>query len=226
VTPLRGVTSVSCALCATGANSGKDDQGRPLNPRPPESASLVHRRHPRHGTSTVPLHQRPVAISPDGGLVAVGGFTGPGVGTQNIYLFDRADGRLRQRIPGLASAVSHLTFSPDGRLLAATLYGANGLRVYRAPADPGAQWSQVFSDPGYGNSSLWAAFAPDGRLATSSYDARVRLYGAKLKRLAERETLAIRTSSGVGCWVSLRSTQPTTRPGRILVQSGSPDGAR
>ena len=35
------------------------------------------------------------------------------------------------RIDGLPNVVIHLTFSPDGRYLAATLGGANGLRVLR-----------------------------------------------------------------------------------------------
>src|SRR5262249_50828655 len=43
-----------------------------------------------------------VAISPDGSIIALGGFTGPS-GSKNypIYLFDRATGRLTRRIAGL-----------------------------------------------------------------------------------------------------------------------------
>jgi len=130
-----------------------------------------------------------VAISPDGGLVAAGGWTGSQDGLNgDIYLFDRADGRLRHRIPGLPSAVVHLTFSPDGRSLAATLFGANGLRVYGVPTDRDGPWPEVFTDPGYGKDSYWAAFAQDGRLATISFDGRVRLYGPKFERLADTET--------------------------------------
>ncbi len=129
-----------------------------------------------------------VAISPDGGLVAAGGWTGPGADQQNIYIFDRADGRLRHRIPGLPNVVFHLAFSPDGRSLAATLGGANGLRVYGVPTDGDGPLPEVFTDPGFGNDSYWAAFAQDGRLATSSYDGRVRLYGRGFERLADIET--------------------------------------
>ena len=72
-----------------------------------------------------------VAISPDGELIAAGGWTrwteqDP---QEQIYLFDRATGAMTRRIDGLPDVVFHLTFSPDGRYLAATL-GANGLRVY------------------------------------------------------------------------------------------------
>jgi len=128
-----------------------------------------------------------VAISPDGGLVVAGGWTGPGADQQNIYIFDRADGRLRHRIPGLPNVVTHLAFSPDGRSLAAMLGGANGLRVYGVPTERDGPWPQVFTDPGYGSRSYWAAFAQDGRLATSSCDGRVRLYGRGFERLADTE---------------------------------------
>ena len=71
-----------------------------------------------------------VALSPDGALVALGGFTDPAGQDQTIYLFERASGRLLQRLGGLPSSVIHLAFSADGRRLAAALGGANGLRVY------------------------------------------------------------------------------------------------
>ena len=61
-----------------------------------------------------------VAISPDGGTVAVGGFTGVS-GHHNIFLFDRASGALKQRLPDLPSVIHHLAYSPDGRRLAASL---------------------------------------------------------------------------------------------------------
>ena len=43
---------------------------------------------------------------------------------EQIYLFDRDTGDIIQRIEGLPNVVNHLTFSPDGRRLAATLGGA------------------------------------------------------------------------------------------------------
>jgi len=71
-----------------------------------------------------------VALSPDGALVALGGFTQPDGPDQAIYLFDRASGRLLQRLSGLPNVVHHLAFSADGRRLAAARGGANGIRVY------------------------------------------------------------------------------------------------
>ncbi len=72
-----------------------------------------------------------VALSPDGGTIAVGGWTSPGA-DENIYLFDRASGALVRRLPGLPDVVDHLAFSPDGRRLAAALAGASGIRVFDA----------------------------------------------------------------------------------------------
>ena len=40
-----------------------------------------------------------------------------------------------------------LTFSPDGRYLAATLYGGKGLRVF----DRNKAWSEAFRDDQYGD---------------------------------------------------------------------------
>ncbi len=114
-----------------------------------------------------------VAISPDGSTIAAGGYTERLSGPPTvIYLFDRESGALVRRIGGLPNVVYFLTFSPDGRYLAAMLGGANGLRVFDREKD----WSQAFRDASYGDDSYGAAFASDGRLATTSYDGRIRLY--------------------------------------------------
>jgi len=72
-----------------------------------------------------------VAMSPDGAHLAVGGWTrwteqDP---QQQIVLFTR-DGVLVTRIEGLPQVVHHLTFSRDGRYLAAGLGGKHGIRLY------------------------------------------------------------------------------------------------
>src|SRR5436309_618606 len=88
-----------------------------------------------------------VAVSPDGNIVACGGWTGYEWDESfSIYLFDRSSGQLMRRIGNLPNAVGHLTFSADGRFLAATLLRSNGLRVFRA-----ANGSLVAQDTEYGD---------------------------------------------------------------------------
>jgi hypothetical protein len=117
-----------------------------------------------------------VALSPDGALVALGGFTGPPGEPKAIYLFNRASGRLLQRFTGLPNVVNHLAFSADGRRLAAALGGANGIRVYGTTAQ--GAWAQVATDGDYGDDSYSVEFDGAGRLLATSYDGELRLYGA------------------------------------------------
>jgi WD40 repeat protein len=113
-----------------------------------------------------------VAISPDGGTVAVGGWTGAGYGHQNIFLFDRASGALKQRLPNLPATILHLAYSADGRLLAASLSGKNGIRVF----DVVNGYGLLPSDTKYEERSMGSHFDKAGRLVTVSDDGFVRLY--------------------------------------------------
>jgi WD40 repeat protein len=134
---------------------------------------------------------RAVAISPDGKLIAAGGWIGSKVGENNLYLFDRVSGMVVKRIGGLPEAVDHLTFSPDGHRLAAVLWGSNGIRLYGL----GRDWDEIARDEDYRDQSYGAVFAPDGRLATTSWDGKVRLYAAELKGTV-RPAVAIDAPSG------------------------------
>ena len=77
-----------------------------------------------------------VAISPDGELVATAGWTqSNGMGHSSssdyaVYLFSRRTGRLLRKAEGLQNTITHLAFSPNGRLLAATLYSTNGVQLF------------------------------------------------------------------------------------------------
>jgi WD40 repeat protein len=112
-----------------------------------------------------------VAISPDGNTIATGGWTKAETSGHNIYLFDRESGRLTHRLAGLPNVIMNLAYSPDGRFLAATLGGKNGVRVYST-----SPYAQVGEDKDYGGQSYGADFDRSGRLATTSYDGFIRLY--------------------------------------------------
>lgn len=112
-----------------------------------------------------------VAISPDANLIAAGGWT-LGDNEHPIYLFDRSTGKMIERIAGLPNVTLKLVFSINGRYLAAGLGGEDGLRIY----DRDKGWAEAFRDTDYHGKTYGAAFTADGRLATASYDGRVRLY--------------------------------------------------
>ena len=109
-----------------------------------------------------------VAMSPDGNTVAVGGYD------PDIFLFDRGSGKLTQRFGDLPDGVAHLVYSSDGRRLAASLGGSNGVRVF----DVDNGYRLLPSDAQYGNDSYSAQFDRAGRLVTTSDDGFVRLYAA------------------------------------------------
>jgi WD40 repeat protein len=106
-------------------------------------------------------------------MIAAGGWTERITSGTVIYLFDRESGNLIRRIHGDLPQVTHfLTFSPDGRYLAATLGGGHGLRVFDRDKD----WSEAFRDDKYAGQSDGATFTHDGRLATTALDGLIRLY--------------------------------------------------
>jgi WD40 repeat protein/uncharacterized caspase-like protein len=111
-----------------------------------------------------------IAMSPDGALVAAGGWTNDGR-NESIYLFDTHTGKMTARIAGISATAHSLAFSSDGRYLAAGL-GSTGLRVY----DRDRQWAEVFRDTDYGGTIYNATFSTDGRLAVANDDRTLRLY--------------------------------------------------
>jgi len=125
-----------------------------------------------------------VTISPDGETVAVGGWTGydwnEGV---SIYLFNRATGEMRQRLTGLPTVVNHLSYSPDGQYLVASLY-KSGIRIYQT-----SDYMLYAEDTDYGDRSYWADFDNQGRLVTSCDDGYIRLYNQQFKLLKKRKAL-------------------------------------
>ena len=113
-----------------------------------------------------------VALSPDGRFVAAGGWNGRD-GDNWVYVFDAATGKLIRHLGKFDDNIQHLTWSADGRYLAATLHGGEGLRVWET-----ASWSLVGDDWDYGGKdSYGAAFDATDRLYTVADDGLLRRYG-------------------------------------------------
>ena len=124
-----------------------------------------------------------VALSPDSQMVALGGWTEVGENSNSIFLFDRSSGQILRRLSGLPNVILHLTFSSDGRTLAAAL-GGDGLQLFSV-----ADGSLIAEDMDYGAESYSVQFSNDGHLVTTSYDGYIRLYrydGSNLSLLAKR----------------------------------------
>lgn len=72
-----------------------------------------------------------VAISPDGNTVAVGGWTGfSWEKKSSIYLFDRESGQMIKRVGNLTGLVHYLSYSPDGKFLAAGFDSRGSVRIF------------------------------------------------------------------------------------------------
>ena len=117
-----------------------------------------------------------VALSPDGKWVAVGGWDARYSKEQyhSVYVFEAATGRLVTRLGRLGNAVFHLSFSPNGSRVAATLGGGEGVRLWET-----AGWRLIAEDKDYGGKdSDGAAFDGANRLYTVAGDRQIRRYGA------------------------------------------------
>ncbi len=126
-----------------------------------------------------------VALSPDGKIVAAGGYNRSG-GDHWVYLFDSASGKLLRRLGQLKNVIYHLTFSPDGKYLAATLGSGQGMRVWET-----SEWQIFGQDADYSNSdSYGAAFDKQNALFTVADDGFVRRYGRRFKLEAKAQATA------------------------------------
>ena len=125
---------------------------------------------------------RACALSPDGTLAAVGGYTGFEWDKQAcIYLFDTASGRMVRRFPGLPEIVTDLAFSPNGSRLAASFSMTRGFKVLDV-----ASGQILAQDSDYQEPIAGMDWHGENRLATSSNDECLRLYQVEVDVARDR----------------------------------------
>ena len=134
-----------------------------------------------------------VAIDPAGEWVAAGGWMSKTGLEVFVTFFDVATGAVRARLGPLPNPVHDLAVSPDGTRLAAGLGGTNGVRVWDVARALAGDARPVFEDREIGGDVLGLAFGPSGtpaagRLAATSWDGQIRLYGLKGERVAKAAT--------------------------------------
>lgn len=110
-----------------------------------------------------------LAFSPDGKFLVSGSF-------QEIAIWDPADGKLIQKVPGFAHSVVALAFSQDGKLLGVaggepTVEGE--VKVYEA-----GSWKKVAEiKSGHSDTVYGLCFSPDAKMvATGSADKFVKVW--------------------------------------------------
>jgi WD40 repeat protein len=147
---------------------------------------------------------RAVAVAPDGSWTAAGGWaasTWSSRGFRFVYVFESATGAIAARLGPLNATITHLAVSPDGRYLAATLAGGEGLRVWERIGPGSANWRGLLQDTDYGGRSVVdAAFDRTGALYTVAFDGKLRRYtlpgGSHRKGYQSKPTTWVATRGG------------------------------
>jgi mono/diheme cytochrome c family protein len=110
-----------------------------------------------------------LAFIPDGSLLAIGRY--------KVVELTGADGKSIARLEGHANQVRGLSFSPDGKLLAAS--GGNPGQFGEIKLWSVDKRREVLSIRGHLDNIFAVAFSPDGKtLASCSYDRMVKLWDA------------------------------------------------
>lgn len=122
-----------------------------------------------------------LALRPDGELMALGRY-------REVELRDPHSGRITATLKGHGNEVRGLSFSPDGKLIAAT--GGNPSQFGEIKIWDVATASEARSWRGHRDNITSIAFSPDGgMLATGSYDKLLKLWdvatGAEIRTLKD-----------------------------------------
>jgi WD40 repeat protein len=142
--------------------------------QPKELVAVLGEHRGRHGAAV-----SCVAVSPDSSLVASGG-------SYWVRLWDANTMRLKAILPGGVAAITSVTFSKDGKTLAAgSAYGPVYVWDIAKPEEPTLR----FAIPAATSAVYSVAFHPSGKsLAAGCFDNTFRVYdvsGKKFETLAE-----------------------------------------
>jgi WD40 repeat protein len=123
-----------------------------------------------------------VAVSPDGGVIAAGGWDAHSDQRESVYFFDAATESSVQRVGAFGNVILHLAFSPDGTKLAVALGGGQGIRVLDV-----ASGRELMADTDFAAdaNSNGVTFGPDGALYVTGYDGFLRRDRPDLQRTAK-----------------------------------------
>ncbi len=112
-----------------------------------------------------------VAFSPDGRTLAVDG-------SSDVRLFDATTGQETGKLTGVATWASGVTFSPDGKLLAAGEIGEGKVRVWDVAS---GRQQRLFTAPASPANGL--TFSPDGKLLAAGSGPSVLLWDLESGKL-------------------------------------------
>jgi WD40 repeat protein len=115
------------------------------------------------------------AVSSDRVLVAAGAILQDE--TYQVYVFDRANGRILHAIEKIPETVTALAFSKDGKFLAVGL-NRGGIRFYRT-----TDWTWIAQDSQYSQLVRAIDFDATGWAAATGLDGQVRLYNPTFRQV-------------------------------------------
>jgi len=122
------------------------------------------------------------SLNPEGSIAAIAGHSGyEWEKVHSIYLVNTQTGEIIHRIKAIPHIVNDLEFSPDGKWLAAGLYGGNGVRIFETGG-----WGEIKKLEGYTREVYNIAFKTGGGLATVCYDGKIRLYDSRFEMIREK----------------------------------------